>query len=329
MKKATGFIAFAIALTLLFYLLAYYLLPAPPPSAAMVALFAAIALVITWIGQVTLGKFRSRNSGKPGSHGTHLMAPLLLLVALSLVACERARPPSSAPGSESGSSASPSPPPPPPPPPPPASSPGPQESMARVTGTAFLLTGENEQSGYGLYSYVLMSHQPEASEAPRWKACLKALLELPTAAGLAQYVPKSRINITYIPLDSLAPQWNTLSIDRKVDYVMTHYEFARSAATLASLSEKTGSGPVIISLLQPLSLSQHPHPVLVQDLTLAQPTLMATYVSYFVQQAARDQFWQQSALAQFELTLRNGLETAAVGLGMSKDAVQAWVKYFK
>lgn len=41
----------------------------------------------------------------------------------------------------------------------------------------------------------------------------------------------------------------------------------------------------------------------------------------FVKQAAQERFWEEGTLAQFELTLRNILETAAVGLGMSKDTV--------
>jgi hypothetical protein len=203
-----------------------------------------------------------------------------------------------------------------------------KSSMPRITGTAILLPTETEGLGYGLYSYALISHRPQAGELPKYKAYFRALLELPTAAEVERYVPRRRINITYLPLDAYNPAWYTLSLDDKVSYAVEHYDFARGSAMLASLSEHTGPGPVIISLLKPLDLSSHPHPVLVQDLTLAQPSLMATYVSYFVQQAAKDQFWQEKALSHFCLNLRNGLEVAAEGLGMSKTAVETWVKYF-
>lgn len=98
---------------------------------------------------------------------------------------------------------------------------------------------------------------------------------------------------------------------------------------VASLDQRTGQGPVIISLLKPLDLSGHPHPVLLQDLTSAEPSLMASYVTYFVNQTATDQFEKDETLSNFGLRLRNGLEVAAAGLGMSKDAVESWVKYFK
>jgi len=205
---------------------------------------------------------------------------------------------------------------------------GNDDSLPRVTGTAVLLPGEIEGAGYGLYSYALISHRPQPDELPKFKAYFRALLDLPTAEAVERYVPRRRINITYLPLDSPAPKWFTMSLDDKVSYAVEHYDFARGAAMVASLSEHTGPGPVIISLLKPLDVSAHPHPVLVQDLTLAQPSLMASYVSYFVQQAAKDQFWEESALSHFSLSLRNALEITAEGLGMSKVAVQGWVKYF-
>jgi hypothetical protein len=191
-----------------------------------------------------------------------------------------------------------------------------------------LLPRDAEKPGYGLYSYALISHRPQPGELPKYKAYLKALLELPTAEGVAQYVPIQRINITYLPLDALTPTWTTMSLDNRVNYVLEHYDFARGEVMLASLSKRTGPGPVIISLLKPLDVSEHPRPVLVQDLTSAQPGLMTSYVSYFVQQAAKDDFWQEKALARLSLNLRNGLEVAAEGLGMSKTAVESWVKFF-
>jgi hypothetical protein len=56
---------------------------------------------------------------------------------------------------------------------------------------------------------------------------------------------------------------------------------------------------------------------------------MASYVAYFVKQTATDQFQKDESLSNFSLRLRNGLEVAAEGVGMSKDAVATWVKYFQ
>ena len=207
-------------------------------------------------------------------------------------------------------------------------SPGTGGGLRRVTGTAILVPGQKEEAGYALYSYALMSHRPQGPELPKVKAYLSALLALPTAASVEQNLPRTRINITYLPLDALG--WsNHESIESQVKYVVEHYDYGRGAAMLASLDQRTGQGPVIISLLKPLDLSGHPHPVLVQDLTSAQPSLMANYVAYFVNQTATDQFQKDETLSNFSLRLRNGLEVAAEGVGMSKDAVATWVKYFE
>ena len=200
--------------------------------------------------------------------------------------------------------------------------------LRRVTGTGILVPGQKEEAGYALYSYALMSHRPQGPELPKVKAYLSALLALPTAASVEQNLPRTRINITYLPLDALG--WsNHESIESQVKYVVEHYDYGRGAAMLASLDQRTGEGPVIISLLKPLDLSGHPHPVLVQDLTSAEPGLMASYVAYFVNQTATDQFQKDETLSNFSLRLRNGLEVAAEGVGMSKDAVATWVKYFQ
>jgi len=198
-----------------------------------------------------------------------------------------------------------------------------------VTGTAILLSGQKEEAGYGLYSYALISAKPTPSELPKVKAYLTALLELPTAASVEQYVSRKRINITYIPMRRLPSNWEDMSTDQKVDYVVNNYDYARAEVAIASLSAHTGSGPLIISLLAPLNVSQHPRPVLVVDLTPAEPKVVQSYVNYFKEQAGKSQFWQERALTQFSLKLRNFLEVAAVGLGMSKDAVDSWVKVLK
>lgn len=201
--------------------------------------------------------------------------------------------------------------------------------LPRVTGTAPLLSGQKEESGYGLYSYALLSHAPQESEMQRYRAFLTALLELPTAKDVERYVVKARINITYLPMTSSSPEWNDLATAERVDYVLAHYDYARGAAILASLPGSKGPGPLITSVLKPISFDSSPHPVLVQDLSRAQPPLMADYVKQFVDQAAQDHFWEAKTLAAFSLSLRNALETAAIGFGLSQDAVQKWVHYLK
>ncbi|HUK47383.1 MAG TPA: hypothetical protein VLW06_07325 [Terriglobales bacterium] len=205
----------------------------------------------------------------------------------------------------------------------------PSETMPRVTGIGTLLRNRAEEPGYGLYSYALLKHAPDNDELRKYRSFFTALMALPSATDLARYLPKKRINITYLLLTSVPRDWDQQSSSQRLDYVISHYDYARCAAMLASLPRRTGTGPVIASGLAPMSLDRHPHPVLVQDLSTAQPVLMADYVSTFVALASRERFWQPSMLETFTLELRNFLEVAASGVGMSQDAVQSWVRYFR
>ena len=67
MMKATGFIAGSIALTLVFYMAAYYL--EVPVSAPMMALFAAVAMLIVWAFITAFRKAAARKSGPTNAAG--------------------------------------------------------------------------------------------------------------------------------------------------------------------------------------------------------------------------------------------------------------------
>lgn len=201
--------------------------------------------------------------------------------------------------------------------------------LPRITGWAILVRQQKEAPGYGLYSYLLLAHEPGYDEIERYEALVRALIQLPVAKDEAVYVRTARINITYLPLVSFSPDWEQLTTEERINYALSHYDYARGAALLASLPRRTGPGPVVVSVMTPLSLERHPHPVLVQDLSLAQPSLMEDYVSRFVNQVSGDHFWKSDTLSDFALALRNALETAAVGLGLSRDAVKSWVQFYK
>lgn len=203
----------------------------------------------------------------------------------------------------------------------------------RVTGIAFVPpAAAGALGGYGLYSYVLIDHRPSDEERARFRAFFVALLARPTAKSLvAAGVLVSRINITEL-LVSTAPdesRLQKLTAEEQSDWAIDHYDYGRSAAILACLPGSTGEGPVIVSLLEPVDVTKTPHPVLIQDLSHAQAPMMNSYVAEFVLQASRDQFWNQRALEQLSLQLRNLMEVAATGLGMSREAVESWLKMVK
>jgi hypothetical protein len=357
MRKSALFLGLTVAITLLFYLLAYFLLPPPPPSAALMLLFAGLAVAIVWL--LLRPWRRGRGNGKslllvislgcclPVALGQQTMSNLCRFTkgpragtidkmdgkgrigtsctdgfgneGFIVPTDEKdkyydrlpdARPPhvDSKVGDKAADSVT---------------------VLNRVTGIALLVRGEHELVDFGLYSYALLTRPPQGEDLPKYRAFLTALIERPSAKDLTVYLSHQRINITYLPVTLKRSDWETLSVKDRVEFVLTHYDYARASAIVAALPKRPGPGPVIISVLKPLSVETVPHPVLVQDLTTAQPDLMASYVNYFVDQAAKDHFWEAQILSQFCLSLRNGLETAAVGLGMSRDAVKNWVEFTK
>jgi hypothetical protein len=196
---------------------------------------------------------------------------------------------------------------------------------SRVTGISPLVSGETEPSGFGLYSYALIAHSPSEDELPIFKAFFTALLALPTSRNLTKILPLNRINITEVPTTGRDDWWDRETVAQRVMFVLLHYDYARASAILASLPQQTGTGPVIISVLVPIDASRTPDPVLVEDLTLVEPTVMTTNVAYFVNQASKDQFWKESTLDKLCLNLRNKLAATASATGKSKEAVLAWV----
>jgi hypothetical protein len=304
MKTTATVVGASTALTLLFYVLAYFFLPPPAPSAAMVTLFAGVAIVIVLAFKFI---FRKRDSGQTN----HVFLFLVVSVSLlTLAACHKSASGigPSALGPESSSE---------------------PESTSRITGNGILLSDGVEDSGYGLYSYALIAHAPSGDEALRYSTFMTALLKLPSASSEAKLVDKKRINITYLLLTKLPGDWDQRRIESKVDYAIANYDYARAAVILSSIPGHHGTGPLITSALSPISGKVQPHPVLVQDLSRAQPILMVDYVNNFVSQVSQETFWQRNTLADFSLSLRNVLETSANGLGMSKDAVASWVHYSK
>jgi hypothetical protein len=200
------------------------------------------------------------------------------------------------------------------------------DSQPRVAGTNPLVSGEQETFGYGLYSYALVAHSPSDDELPVYKAFFKALLALPTAKGLVKdKTPLDQINITQIPTTYKTVRWEEESVDERVSFVLDYYDYARAAGILASLSQPAGTGPVIISVLTPVDVSKHPDPVLVVDVTLVPPEVMTANVAYFVKQASKEQFWNESTLDKMRLNLRNKLASSASAMGKSKEAVLAWI----
>src|SRR5215472_1786410 len=118
----------------------------------------------------------------------------------------------------------------------------------RETARGFLLKGEKEKAGYGLYSYFLLGSPPIESSRARYLKAIQAYLSLiPTVTDLEDYVSPDKLNITYFPVKSPLP------VNPTAEWLLDNYDFARARVLLDLLPGAHTAGPYFVSVLKPLS----------------------------------------------------------------------------
>jgi hypothetical protein len=199
------------------------------------------------------------------------------------------------------------------------------ERGVRVTGRSYLMKGKKEDPGYGLYSYLLLGPRPADSSRERYVAALKAYLTgIEDIGKLRDYVPPAKLNVTYLPVESVPPR------DVTPEWLVDHYDYARAQALLKTLPGSLNEGPYIVSALQPLAFDSVPSQYLFQDLSTV-PTkpddLISWWVREFMHQAAQEHFWQPQTAESLVLKLRTTIAALAIGLPDAQKAVGEWVSW--
>jgi len=140
---------------------------------------------------------------------------------------------------------------------------------------------------------------------------------------LGDYVAHARLNITYLPLETAAPE----SADAA--WYLDHYDYARARVLLDFLPGNRRDGIYLVSSLKPLSGGPNP-PYLLQDfstLPTEPPDLISWWVREFLNQAAQEQFWEPKTMEHFVLNLRTTISVLAIGLPEVQKAVTGWVSW--
>jgi hypothetical protein len=189
--------------------------------------------------------------------------------------------------------------------------------LSRETGRTFLVETQTEAPGYGLYSYLLFGSPPKNDiDRKRYMQTITDYVNIIVdISELKKYIPPRELNITYLPIN-LPPSSTPSS-----EWILDHYNYARARSLLRTLRGDLRDGPYIISTLKPLStFKTAPAKYLIQDMSSVPPHLISQWVKEFINQAAKERYWEEDTIRQFVLVIRTRIGIVTEGLSEVQKA---------
>ncbi len=194
----------------------------------------------------------------------------------------------------------------------------------RETARTFLLPDQQEDTTYGLYSYVLFGSRPAESGRARYLSVIQAYLDRTNdLAELKDRIAHAKLNVTYVPLGTAAPA------NSDAAWLLEHYDYARARVLLDALPGDRKDGVFLVSCLKPLSGGPSP-PYVVQNLTTVPtdpPDLISWWVREFLNQASQERFWDSKTSEMLTLRLRTTIAVLAAGLPDVQKSVTSWIAW--
>jgi hypothetical protein len=193
------------------------------------------------------------------------------------------------------------------------------DSRGRESGWSFLVGAQTEESGYGLYSYLVLGSPPDDNSRDRYRQAIEAYVGLvPDIQQLGRLIERRELNVTYLPL-TLPPPGGPVALDWALD----HYDYVRARALLRRLPGDYREGPYLISSLEPLTgKTAAPARYLFQDLSRVPPRLTTLWVKEFLNQAAQERFWEESTARALALKLRTTIAVLTVSLPAVRETLE-------
>jgi hypothetical protein len=194
---------------------------------------------------------------------------------------------------------------------------------ALLSARRYLLPGEVEAPGFGLYSYLLFSAPPKGSEekARYLKTIEASLLVLQEVDDyLGRHVPPSKLNATYIPVKKAPDRGG--SDTQWAENVLAVYDYTAAQILLNRVQQAHRQGPNLLSVLKrPSDAGTSAH--LWEDFTGLVPELAWERIRLFTYLAAQERSWSEDSLQRFGLKLRNLI---AVGGKVTPDVMKGLEK---
>jgi hypothetical protein len=194
------------------------------------------------------------------------------------------------------------------------------ESGSCITSRQFLVGDSKEETGYGLYSYMLLGRPATDASQARYLALLREYLALPETSLLKKKVPSRQLNVTYVPLTESLPVPTP-------DSVLKAYNFVVAQELLLKVPGYPWvDGPYIVSWEHPLSgasILPRDH-YLFQDLSSVPPEIVVVWVHEFMIQAGQKDYWRKRNGPDAALKLRTVIAQLAAGVDPAKKSVSEW-----
>ena len=198
------------------------------------------------------------------------------------------------------------------------------------SGRSLLVDRDEEEQGFGLYSYLLFGSPPpqesesRPSEESRSEVCPPAeesraryLATLQGYVDVVQpiedvlgYREPATVNITYLPVKSMVPE----AVQESPEALLDNYNYVRAEVILDALDgeDDLRDGPYIVSYQQPLTgMSGLRERYLFQDLSSVPPRLIHLWVKEFLNQVEQPEYWDRRSWPTIRLYLRQGLANLA------------------
>jgi tetratricopeptide (TPR) repeat protein len=181
---------------------------------------------------------------------------------------------------------------------------------------AFLLSGSDEPEGYAAYSYMLLRTPPRDDAArQRYLRAVEAyLLVLRSSEELERHRRRSELNIVLVPvmrqLDFSADPSDRSRVAQVAQRVLAVYDYARAEVLLTDLGAGARqNGPYLVSTVG--ATAGQRRRALLFDMSRVVPTLIWDWVEAFRDLTAQERSWNDVALVNLGLRVRNILAVSA------------------
>jgi hypothetical protein len=199
-------------------------------------------------------------------------------------------------------------------------------SGGREPARALLPVNGSEPAGYGLYTYLLFGAPMTERNAPRYRAAVRAYLDLAVALEeIERYFERPSLNLFAVPV--LAA--DGLDAKPTADDLLKRYDFARARLVLTRVEGPAARGVYLVSSRTPLAAANGAvaaGEAMVQDLSTVPPEVVDLWVREFLNLAAQGRQWDDAGFRTFLLRVRTVIQILATGYLPVSEAVSATVK---